>query len=192
MSGIVDSLLLFDVFIVFVFVSFSLAFALQNFLKKYQSLQRQVNNAFWTCWKLPWTTKKKFEGLMKIRRELWRMGGETRIRWEIKTTNVGYSLVCMIKRMFLKSDVHPLNDPIARKLELEGLLCSLNSQIRLEETRNFKDTHLTSYFNRSWIYLSNGLWSLNTSKTYPHDFFWFFFVIFEFIFSTPLLTHNPW
>jgi hypothetical protein len=39
------------------------------------------------------------------------------------------------------------DDPNACKLE--GLLCSLTMQPRLEETRNLKDTHLTSYFNIS-------------------------------------------
>ena len=43
--------------------------------------------------------------------------------------------------------VEKMDDPIARKLE--GLLCSLNMQLRLEETRNLKNTHITSYFNRS-------------------------------------------
>jgi hypothetical protein len=43
--------------------------------------------------------------------------------------------------------IDKMDDPNARKLE--GLLCSLNMQLRLEETRNLKDTHLTSYFNRS-------------------------------------------
>ena len=43
--------------------------------------------------------------------------------------------------------VDKMDDPIARKLE--GLLCSLNMQLRLEETRNLKNTHITSYFNRS-------------------------------------------
>ena len=43
--------------------------------------------------------------------------------------------------------IEKMDDPIARKLE--GLIYSLNMQLRLEETRNLKDTHLTSYFNRS-------------------------------------------
>ena len=43
--------------------------------------------------------------------------------------------------------IEKMDDPIARKLE--GLLSSLNMQLRLEEARNLKDTHLTSYFNRS-------------------------------------------
>ena len=43
--------------------------------------------------------------------------------------------------------IEGMDDPIARKLE--GLLSSLNMQLRLEEARNLKDTHLTSYFNRS-------------------------------------------
>jgi hypothetical protein len=47
----------------------------------------------------------------------------------------------------LSKYIEKMDDPTARKLE--GLLCSLNMQLRLEETRNLKDTHLTSYFNRS-------------------------------------------
>lgn len=43
--------------------------------------------------------------------------------------------------------IENMDDPIARKLE--GLLSSLNMQLRLEEARNLKDTHLTSYFNSS-------------------------------------------
>jgi len=47
----------------------------------------------------------------------------------------------------LSKFIEKMDDPVARKLE--GLLCSLNMQLRLDETRNLKDTHLTSYFNRS-------------------------------------------
>ena len=54
--------------------------------------------------------------------------------------------------------IEKMDDPIACKLE--GLIYSLNMQLCLEETRNLKDTHLTSYFNRSWILLLK--WSLNT------------------------------
>ena len=43
--------------------------------------------------------------------------------------------------------IDKMDDPVARKLE--ALLCSLNMQLRLEETRSLKNTHLTSYFNRS-------------------------------------------
>ena len=43
--------------------------------------------------------------------------------------------------------IEGMDDPIACKLE--GLLSFLNIQLHLEEARNLKDTHLTSYFNRS-------------------------------------------
>jgi hypothetical protein len=51
----------------------------------------------------------------------------------------------------LRKFIEKMDGPIACKLE--GPLCSLNMQLRLEETRNLKDTHLTSYFNnRSYIF----------------------------------------
>ena len=49
---------------------------------------------------------------------------------------------------FEKEIKAPTKKPI-QSTKLEGLLSSLNMQLRLEEARNLKDTHLTSYFNRS-------------------------------------------
>ena len=51
------------------------------------------------------------------------------------------------QRLLSVNSLKKLDDPIARKLE--SLLCSFNMQLHLEETRNLKDTHLTSYFNKS-------------------------------------------
>ena len=42
----------------------------------------------------------------------------------------------------------------------KGLVCSLNMQLRLEETRNLKNTHITSHLNRSWIYYSNEVFAV--------------------------------
>ena len=124
---------------------------------------RLMNNVFWTPWKLPRTTKRKLGGWMKIRRELWRScksGQETRIKCQVKSASIGRIPCC----------------------------CTMQ-QLRLEETRNLKYTHITSYFNRSWIYYSNGL---QIHLWFFSIFFVIFLWFFESIFSIPLLTHNPW
>ena len=69
--------------------------------------------------------------------------------------------------------IEKMDNPIACKLE--GLIYSLNMQLCLEETRNLKDSHLTSYFNRSWILLLK--WSLN-SPIYIPNFFCIFCIFF--------------